>query len=720
MLLDITDTDFTDNDIYELSIKFKDALDNPSCISNRSFTSFVLFNVPSNETLNATGDGDTDGDSLSDYDELWTYYTNPFLSDTDNDGMSDYAETLTGSDPNNYTNTIPNTLPSITNEQPANESVGESVETNLSVDVEDYEGFTMNVTFYSNYSEWNDDFSSSDVDWANFTSHARMSFQRTTFYAQDLYWVFYKDLYWGVANDNATVYRTSSDGAIWSNAINITEDKSSVHADFSLYTDGIDIHCAWAYIGMDVSYRRGRLSSDGTISWNSSEIVINATIIDERKVDPLIVVDANGSVWLSITTRFEALKYLPVIYKSDGPVDGDTWTNASGFPYNMNDSLENYFAEPVALNDGKLYVFMAYAETGGMVADGGWLYGRLWTGSEWLEQENLTSKYLEADEYASQSFVGIEDDAHIVFIENETQISHLIKNTTSGLVTEYVVNSTLVNADTPPTLTKNNDELICFWGYDDKIYYSRWNYDDATWTSATEWFSVAGLTEREVSSAYEMTNGTIPFIYVECDGDEYIHFNRINVSGGTGYTAIGTNTSVPNGSYSYEGDIFNEYDTTYYWYVTVDDGTDTNTSDTFHFTTEVADFIWISITNESWNLGGSEMNSQYYTNETGITFIADMDNTTVNTDLKLQITGDSADWSAATSGNGPDADTYRLNASTDNWVTEYQIVTASATTISTSIVAGQNETFDLRFDTPTVTSTGVQQTITVTATLVKH
>ena len=144
-------------------------------------------------------------------------------------------------------------------------------------------------------------------------------------------------------------------------------------------------------------------------------------------------------------------------------------------------------------------------------------------------------------------------------------------------------------------------------------------------------------------------------------------------------------------------------------------GTDPN-----NYTDYQLEYIWIDITNDTWALGNVVMGSSVYTNETGETFIADMDNTTVNTDLKLQITSDATDWSAATSGNGPGTDIYRLNASVDTWSTENQIVTASATTISTNIPAGQNETFDLRFDAPTSTSTGEQQSITVTATLVKH
>lgn len=42
---------------------------------------------------------DTDGDELSDYDELYVYGTSPFLADTDSDGVSDYSEVMGGADP---------------------------------------------------------------------------------------------------------------------------------------------------------------------------------------------------------------------------------------------------------------------------------------------------------------------------------------------------------------------------------------------------------------------------------------------------------------------------------------------------------------------------------------------------------------------------------------------------------------------------------------------
>ncbi len=43
---------------------------------------------------------DTDGDTLTDYDELYVYRTSPYLADTDSDGYADKEEIASGHDPN--------------------------------------------------------------------------------------------------------------------------------------------------------------------------------------------------------------------------------------------------------------------------------------------------------------------------------------------------------------------------------------------------------------------------------------------------------------------------------------------------------------------------------------------------------------------------------------------------------------------------------------------
>lgn len=45
-------------------------------------------------------DKDTDGDELSDYDELFSYNTSPYLKDSDSDGVSDSGEISKATDPN--------------------------------------------------------------------------------------------------------------------------------------------------------------------------------------------------------------------------------------------------------------------------------------------------------------------------------------------------------------------------------------------------------------------------------------------------------------------------------------------------------------------------------------------------------------------------------------------------------------------------------------------
>ena len=52
-----------------------------------------------NEAL-ALQQKDTDGDGLSDYDELNRYKTSPYLKDSDSDGYDDKAEIASGNDPN--------------------------------------------------------------------------------------------------------------------------------------------------------------------------------------------------------------------------------------------------------------------------------------------------------------------------------------------------------------------------------------------------------------------------------------------------------------------------------------------------------------------------------------------------------------------------------------------------------------------------------------------
>ena len=153
----ISPVDFTDNDIYELVIKVTSVFPetvHPSVISNRSIIGFILLNVPSNTTLN-TSHADTDSDSLSDWNELYVTYTNPFLNDTDNDGVNDYDEYMSGSDPNDYTDTtaFSNSPPSFSTPTPTNNSVEQLVSLNWQITITDSDSDLFNWTIECNNSQ---------------------------------------------------------------------------------------------------------------------------------------------------------------------------------------------------------------------------------------------------------------------------------------------------------------------------------------------------------------------------------------------------------------------------------------------------------------------------------------------------------------------------------------------------------------------------------------
>lgn len=83
--------------IYDLVMYFDARWTNQ--MINKHQQAFVIFNLPSNETLQSL---DSDNDTINDFDELFVYYTNPYHADTDNDGYTDGYEISEGSDPNLY------------------------------------------------------------------------------------------------------------------------------------------------------------------------------------------------------------------------------------------------------------------------------------------------------------------------------------------------------------------------------------------------------------------------------------------------------------------------------------------------------------------------------------------------------------------------------------------------------------------------------------------
>jgi hypothetical protein len=100
--------DGSDSEIYDFGFQLDGMWVN--VMTGEHQQAFVIFNLPDNVTLNAT---DTDHDNLTDFDELYVYYTNPFSADTDEGGLDDGYELSTGRNPNIWTDDYVPPLPPV-------------------------------------------------------------------------------------------------------------------------------------------------------------------------------------------------------------------------------------------------------------------------------------------------------------------------------------------------------------------------------------------------------------------------------------------------------------------------------------------------------------------------------------------------------------------------------------------------------------------------------
>ncbi|GAH84280.1 unnamed protein product, partial [marine sediment metagenome] len=91
------DSSIRGEDIYKLAIKLSRHSGYPSSVMEPNQYSFIIINPPCDRILKST---DSDDDGLNDYEEMFSYYTNPHDHDTDGDGLSDRTEVTKGMSPN--------------------------------------------------------------------------------------------------------------------------------------------------------------------------------------------------------------------------------------------------------------------------------------------------------------------------------------------------------------------------------------------------------------------------------------------------------------------------------------------------------------------------------------------------------------------------------------------------------------------------------------------
>lgn len=258
---------------------------------------------------------------------------------------------------------------------------------------------------------------------------------RMTFHANGRFWVFY-------FSDNTTLaYCTSTDGSIWSEPT--TARAGAERLGKSLWFDGTYFHYSLT-IDDILYYRRGTPNADGSITWSADE----QTVSTEGDSPVTLCVDSNGYPWIGYAA-YDA-HYIAKIIKSS--TNDGTWSTASGFPYTLRDSLAYPLVIP--LTEGKVYVICrTHVEQ---------VYGRLWDGESWGDEETISS----SDAYVGyyQSAVAEGDDVHLVFLKDVDYHILYVKRTYGvGWGEEATVQSSVTSDSTPVLSIDGDGTLYCFW-----------------------------------------------------------------------------------------------------------------------------------------------------------------------------------------------------------------------------------------------------------------
>jgi len=227
--------------------------------------------------------------------------------------------------------------------------------------------------------------------------------QRKVFRHGDTYFVFYSD-------DANMVYKTSQNDETWSDAVVVRP--CALSARFSIWYDGAYVHYAYNPHQTDtpIYYRRG-LISGSAIVWDSEQIAVPAG--PWGYVYCVVAADSGGSPWIGYLDYTTYYTYVTKSSTNDG-----TWQTASGFPYKLTEILSNggvssWGSILVPLTENRVYV---------VYGRGGYpLNGRLWTGSNWSEEETASTSPLNNNWYAF-SAVAFHDDVHVVFVTGSNLI----------------------------------------------------------------------------------------------------------------------------------------------------------------------------------------------------------------------------------------------------------------------------------------------------------
>jgi hypothetical protein len=331
--------------------------------------------------------------------------------------------------------------------------------------------------------------------------------QHHTYYANGRHWVWF-------SSNGYVGYSSSTDAVSWSNFTPVTSTVASTFTIFDVFFDGTYVHYVISRGWNDpIRYCRGIPNSDGTIGWNTEQVVLQG-FPDTLYGQFSISVDSNGCPWIGYLQYKSSWSngqtpnpFYPYVVKSS--TNNGTWITAEGFPFRLSEeTLGDRIVTLVPLTQGKMYaVYSSNFKP---------LKGRLWNGLSFGNEETITVSNLGTCWFYSAVANG--DDVHLVFLnyymdyppDYPSNIIYVKRDYVKGAWSSEIkipLTGSLTFLSAPAlSINTANGVLYCFWATMDyktgkpHIYYSRningkWDATPTDWITATnELINYDGLT----------------------------------------------------------------------------------------------------------------------------------------------------------------------------------------------------------------------------------
>jgi hypothetical protein len=363
--------------------------------------------------------------------------------------------------------------------------------------------------------------------------------QGRVFKAASLYWVWYTD------GTNLLV-RTSSEGSSW-NYPTMMRATCSNGTLFSVSYNGSRFAYALA-TSSGLMYRQGAPNSSGLISWDAVEqtVLINGSV-----QSPLVAFDSAGSPLIGyvLTT--------PYIVKSSS-LNGQ-WTNASGFPYQLQTQAGKMLGISSLLNATFEIVYAKWST-------GVWeMYSKRYNSTSFLAEKGIGNLHQNA--LGSLSVTNIDNETELVYAYPPTpnhEYIYYVHYTGSGnWVTESIQDlgtESTSNYDFSwnPSITKCGANLYVFWLDKAKGLNIKARIN-SVWKNSVSWFVASDIISDSLSLTPTDTSSGIGVIYTTVGwgaGSYNVKFVLANFSVPVaGFTVTNTSNGFPILNATYDIDV---------------------------------------------------------------------------------------------------------------------------------------------------------------------